>query len=160
MRAVIWIVEGSWEGCVDRARELLPADADVTLLHVSSSDVEELAAHPGPGLLGRHHPPPPGPTVRQISEAEAQSLLESARRRLGRPAHLASRRGRVEREVVEACEGSDLLVLARDGEPRREPKSLGPRSRFVVDHAGCAVLLVWAQDPPGPESLHWPPHLR
>jgi nucleotide-binding universal stress UspA family protein len=160
MRAVIWIAEGSWERCVDRARELLPADAEVTLLHVSASDVEELAAHPGPGLLGRHHHPPPGPTVRQISEAEARALLESAQRRLRRPAELVSRRGRVEREVVEACEGSDLLVLARDGEPRREPKSLGPRSRFVIDHAGCAVLLVWAQLPPGLDTVRWPPHLR
>ena len=160
MRAVIWIVEGSWERCVDRARELLPADAEVTLLHVSASDVEELAAHPGPGLLGRHHHPPPGPTVRQISEAEARALLQSAQRRLGRPAELVSRRGRVEREVVEACEGSHLLVLARDGEPRREPKSLGPRSRFVVDHAGCAVLLVWPQPPPELDTVRWPPHLR
>lgn len=160
MRVVVWIVEGSWEACILRARELVPADAEVTLLHVSASDVEELAAHPGPGRLGprRHHPP--GPNIHEISEAEAQSLLASARERLGRPAELVSRRGRVEREVIEACDGSDLLVLARDGEPRREPKSLGRRSRFVVDHVGCAVLLVWAQEPPGPESIHWPPHLR
>ncbi len=160
MRAVIWICEGSWEGCVDHARELLPAGADVTLLHVAPSDVEELAAHPGPGLLGRHHHPPPGTAIHAISESEAQSLLQSARERLGRPATLDSRRGRVEREVVEACEGADLLVLARDGKPRRDPKSLGRWSRFVVDHAGCAVLLVWPGEPPGPESLHWPPHLR
>jgi nucleotide-binding universal stress UspA family protein len=160
MRVVVWVVEGSWEGCVDRARELVPGDAEVTLLHVAPADVEQLAAHPGAGLLGRHRPPPRGPTVREISDAEALSLLESARRRLGRPAELVSRRGRVEREVIEACEGSDLLVLARDGEPRREPKSLGRWPRFVVDHAGCAVLLVWAREPPGLQSLRWPPHLR
>jgi nucleotide-binding universal stress UspA family protein len=160
MRAVIWVVEGSWERCVDRARELLPADAEVTLLHVSPSDVEALAAHPAHGLLGRHHTPPPGPTVHEISEAEAQSLLRAARDRLGRQAELVARRGRVEREVIEACEGSDLLVLARDGEPRREPTSLGRWSRFIVDHAGCAVLLVWAQAPSGLESMRWPPHLR
>jgi nucleotide-binding universal stress UspA family protein len=159
MRAVIWIAEGTWEACVDRARELLSADAEVTLLHVAASDVEELAAHPGPALLGRHHPPP-DPPVRTVSEAEAQALLDAARRRLGRPAALVSRRGRVEREVIEACEGSDVLVLARDGRPQREPKSVGRWSRFVVDHAGCAVLLVWPQDPPGVDSLRWPPHLR
>jgi hypothetical protein len=33
-------------------------------------------------------------------------------------------------------------VLARDGERKPGPKSLGPRSRFVVDHATCPVLLV------------------
>ncbi len=160
MRAVIWIVEGSWERCVDRARALLPADADVTLLHVSGSDVEALATRPGPGLLGRHPHPPPGPSVREISDAEAQALLTAARDRLGRPAELVARRGRVEREVLEACEGADLLVLARDGEPRREPKSLGRWGRFVVDHAGCPVLLVWPEDPPGLNDMHWPPHLR
>lgn len=162
MRVVVWIAEGSWEGCVDRARELVPADAEVTLLHVSPSDAEALAAEGGPAvrLLGRHPPPPPGPTVREISAAEAQALLTAARERLGRPAALVARRGRIEREVIEACEGSDLLVLARDGPPRREPKSLGRWSRFVVDHAGCPVLLVWPQDPPGLDALHWPPHLR
>lgn len=160
MRVLVWIVEGSWERCVDRARELVPAEAEITLLHVSSSDVEEMAAHPGHGLMGRHHPAPPGPTVPEISEAEAWSLLRAARDRLGRPAELVARRGRVEREVLEACEGSDLLVLARDGRPRREPKSLGRFSRFVVDHAGCAVLVVWPAPPPGLEAMHWPPHLR
>ena len=160
MRALVWIVEGSWERCVDRARELVPADAEITLLHVSSSEAEEMAAHPGPGLMGRRHHAPPGPTVPEISEAEGLSLLRAARERLGRPAELVCRHGRIEREVVQACEGSDLLVLARDGKPRREPKSLGRFSRFVVDHAGCAVLLVWPTEPPGLEAMHWPPHLR
>ncbi len=160
MRAVIWIVEDSWERSVDRARAFLPPDAEVMLLHVAASDVEQLAARPGPGLLGRHPHPPPGPTVRDISEGEAQALLAAARDRLGRPAQLVTRRGRVEREVLEACEGADLLVLARDGRPRREPKSLGRWSRFVLDHAGCTVLLVWPQDPPGLGAMHWPPHLR
>jgi hypothetical protein len=35
-------------------------------------------------------------------------------------------------------------VLARDGEARVGPHSLGPRTRFVVDHAACQVLVVWA----------------
>ena len=49
MRALIWITEASWKVCVDRARELLPADAEVTILHVAASDVEQLAEHPPPG---------------------------------------------------------------------------------------------------------------
>ncbi len=51
------------------------------------------------------------------------------------------------------CADAQLLVLARDGGPQLGPKSLGPRGRFVVDHAPCAVALVWPQVPPGPESI-------
>jgi nucleotide-binding universal stress UspA family protein len=159
MRALLWISEGSWEVCVDRARELLPLDADVTILHVADSEVEYLAEHAGLGRLGRHRAPP-GPPIRQIAEAEAHELLDSAQDRFRRPAHTEARRGRVEREVLEACVDTDLLVLVRDGDLRRGPKSLGPRTRFVVDHAGCEVLVLWAQVPPGLDSMEWPRHLR
>jgi nucleotide-binding universal stress UspA family protein len=161
MRALVWITEGSWQICVDRACELLPADAEVTILHVADSDVEHLAEHPDLGRLGRRHrPPPPAVTVREISAAEAQSLLGAAQERFGRPASTVALRGRPEREVVQASADADVLVLVRDGEPRRGPKSIGHDARFVVDHAGCAVLLVWAAEPPGLDAMHWPPHLR
>jgi nucleotide-binding universal stress UspA family protein len=160
MRAVVWITETSWRICIDRARELLAPDAEVTIVHVAASDVEALVADPGPGRLGRRHRPPPGPTVRAISDAEAQALLREAAARFGRPAQTSARRGRIEREVLDAAEGADVLVLARDGEPRREPKSIGHYARFVVDHAGAAVLLVWSDDPPGLDAMRWPPHLR
>jgi len=159
MRALIWITESSWQACVDQALAVLPGDAEVTLMHVAASDIEYMAGHPGPGRLGRHRPPP-GPPVRQIAEAEAHALLQRAHERLGRDAELSARRGRIEREVIEAAEGFDLLVMCRDGEPRREPKSIGHYARFVVDHVGCPVLLVWAQPPPGIGDMHWPPHLR
>jgi nucleotide-binding universal stress UspA family protein len=160
MRALVWITESSWPVCIDRARELLPAETEITILHVASSDAEALAAHPGPGRLGRHRPPPTGPSVRQISDAEAASLLAQAAQLLGRPAETVARRGRAEREVLEAAADADLLVLARDGEPRREPRSIGREARFVIDHAGCEVLVVWPQPPPGLEAMRWPPHLR
>ena len=162
MRALVWITESSWQPCVDQARALVPADAEVTLLHVAASEVEHLAEHPGPERLGRHRRPPraPGHEVRAIADEEAQALLRAARERFGRGAQTVSRRGRVEREVLEAAEGYDLLVLARDGRPGREPKSIGHYARFVVDHAGCPVLLVWAQPPPDLDDMHWPPHLR
>jgi hypothetical protein len=42
-----------------------------------------------------------------------------------------------------AAEGADLLILARDGDRARlGPRSIGPATRFVVDHAPCAVLLA------------------
>ena len=73
---------------------------------------------------------------------------------------MITRRGRVEREVVAACADADVLLLARDGDTRLGPKSLGPRARFVVDHAPCTVLLVWAQRPPGIDTIPAPPHPR
>jgi nucleotide-binding universal stress UspA family protein len=159
MRAVVWITENTWEAAVDHARTFLPDGAEVTLLHVSPSDVEDLAAHGARGLFGRHPPPPPGPPLRVIAEEDAQALLEQARSRLGRAASLDSRRGRVERVVIDACAeiGAQLLVLARDGKSRLGPPSLGPRVRFVVDHAPCQVLLVWPAEPPGTDTIPPPP---
>ena len=162
MRAVVWISEGTWEACVDQAAAFLPEDADVTLLHVAPSDVEEFAARGPARLLGRHPPPPPPAEtpLRAIAEEEAQGLLADAQARLGRPAQTVSRRGRVEREVVAACAGADLLVLARDGQARLGPKSLGKHTRFALDHVPCQVLLVWPESPPGVETIPPPPRDR
>jgi nucleotide-binding universal stress UspA family protein len=147
MRALIWIGEDTWEAAVDAAAQVLAPDADVTLLHVAPADVEELAAAAPRGLLGRRPPPPPGPPPPGLSAiSDEHALLEDARERLGRDAQLVARRGRVEREVVAATKDMDLVIVARDGERARPgPKSLGPHVRFVVDHASCAVLLVWPQ---------------
>jgi nucleotide-binding universal stress UspA family protein len=160
MRALIWITENTWEPCIDRAREFLPDDAVIALLHVSPTDVEELVTGGPARLLGRHPRPRPGPPLDALAAEEAEALLDAARARLSRPAELLARRGRVEITVIESCTGVDLLVLARDGEPRLGPPSLGPRTRFVVDHAPCQVLLVWSGTPPGPETMRRPPRHR
>lgn len=168
MRALVWIVEDTWEATVAEAAALLPADAEVTLVHVAPEDVETLAEGSRRGLLGRRHPPPPGPAepLRAISDEAAQALLAEARERYGREAGVQALRGRVEREVVAAAEGMDILVLARDGDHSRlGPHSLGPPARFVVDHAPCRVLLVWADAPPDVDTIpppprHPPPHQR
>jgi nucleotide-binding universal stress UspA family protein len=157
MRVVVWITEGGWEACVDEAAALVPSDAEVTLLFVSPGDVEEVAAGGRAALMGRRPPRPPGPRWEEVADEAAEVLLSGARKRLGRPAATEVRRGRVEREVVAACAGADLLVLARDGEDRLGPKSLGKHGRFVVDHAPCRVLLVWAIEPPGVETIPPPP---
>jgi len=157
MRAVVWITERSWETCVDEAAALLPADADVTLLCAVAADVEAVAAGGRAGLLGRRPPPPAEPSYERLSDEAADALLADARSRFGRPARTEVRRGRVEREVVAACDGADLLVLARDGERKLGPPSLGKHQRFVVDHAPCRVLLVWPDDPPKADTLPPPP---
>ena len=158
MRVVVWITEDGWEACVDAAA-LAPADAEVRLLCVLGGGLEEVAAGGRAGLLGRRPAPPSGPRWEEVADEAAESLLADAQARLGRTATAEVRHGRVEREVVAACTGADLLVLARDGhDDRLGPKSLGRHARFVVDHAPCRVLLVWPGPPPGTDTLPPPPH--
>jgi hypothetical protein len=65
---------------------------------------------------------------------------------------------RVEREVVAATADAILLICARDGDRSRlGPRSLGPATRFVVDHVPCPVLLVWPGEAPDLESIPPPP---
>ncbi|MER5938166.1 universal stress protein [Streptomyces sp. NPDC001928] len=157
MAVVVWVVEGTWPACVDAARTHAPEDAEIVLLHVTGHEVADAAHGAFAGLLGRGHPErDPGTRVEDLAAASAESLLQAAAERLGRPCTRTERTGRVEREVVAATDGADLLVLARDGDRARlGPHSLGPASRFVVDHAACPLLLVWPE--PAPDLTTMPP---
>ncbi|AWT47198.1 MULTISPECIES: universal stress protein [Streptomyces] len=159
MSVVVWIVEGTWPACVDAARAHAPADADVVLLHVTPAEVSGVAHGAFAGLLGRGHPErDPGTRIEHFAATSAQELLRSAADRLGRPCTRRERGGRVEREVVAEAEGCDLLILARDGDRSHlGPRSLGPASRFVVDHAPCPVLLVWPEPSPDLSTMPPPP---
>jgi nucleotide-binding universal stress UspA family protein len=161
IRVVVWLVEGTWQGLIDVARPLLPADTQITLLHVAEDEVADVAAGALAGLLGRGRPGPgrhPVERITALSEQAAAELLAAAAARLGHPARQQARRGRVEREVVQVAQGADLLVAARDGDRSRlGPASLGPATRFVIDHAPCPVLLVWPDQTPGVESIPPPP---
>jgi nucleotide-binding universal stress UspA family protein len=159
MRALVWIIEDTWETTVADAAAFLPGDAEITLLHVASTQPEAAARVARRGLLGRRQPPTAAPEpLRAISEQAADELLADAEARLGRPARRQARRGRVEREVVAAAEGMDVLVLARDGDRQRlGPRSLGPMVRFVVDHAPCRVLLIWPDAAPELTTIPPPP---
>jgi nucleotide-binding universal stress UspA family protein len=144
---LVWITQSTWPACVDAARDRAPHD-DVVLLHVSDDEVAAAAHHAYAGLLGRGGRPgrDPGSRLEALTGAAAADLLEAAAHRLGRPCELLDHHGRVEREVVRAAAGMDLLICARDGDLARPgPHSLGPATRFVVDHAPCPVLLVWPQ---------------
>jgi nucleotide-binding universal stress UspA family protein len=135
MAVVVWIVEGTWPACVDAART--HASGDIALLHVT--DVSGAAHGAFAGLLGRGGRDP-GAQLEEM--ATAGPLLDAAAQRLGRPCTRLELAGRIEREVVDAAHGASLLIVARDSN-HHGPKSLGPATRFVVDHAPCPVLLVW-----------------
>ncbi|MFI7408039.1 universal stress protein [Streptomyces sp. NPDC049627] len=159
MAVVVWIVEGTWPACVDAARAHAPEDADVVLLYVTPAEVPGVAHGAFAGLLGRGRPDrDPGTRLADLAAASAGELLQAAADRLGRPCTRTRRTGRIEHEVVAAAEGADLLILARDGDRTHlGPRSLGPASRFVVDHAPCPALLVWPEPAPGLSTMPPPP---
>jgi Universal stress protein family len=163
MELLVWVAEGTWPAVVDAAAATAGPDDRVTLLHVADAAVAGALHGAFAGLVGRGHHRDPGAAVEAAEQEAGRSLLAAAAQRLGRPAETVARRGRVEREVVAAAVGVDLLVVARDGLlDRLGPRSLAPATRFVVDHAPCAVLLVWPQPPsetrlpPPPEHLEHP----
>ncbi|PRY28978.1 universal stress protein [Pseudosporangium ferrugineum] len=143
---MVWLTEGTWQACADAAREF---GGEITLLHVVDVDTEA-ALSGSAGLLGRVTGADPG----ELLAAAERRLVDAATERLGREVETLTLRGRPEREVVTACAGADLLILARDGDRSRlGPRSLGHRTRFVVDHAPCRILLVWPDGPPGIASI-------
>jgi nucleotide-binding universal stress UspA family protein len=162
MRVVVWVTEGTWQAAVDAARDL--PGADLTLLHVIDVNTVQAIAGARAGLLGRGHSYDAAGAAEQALTEAQHALLAGAQERLGRPARLLARQGRIEREVIAACEDTGLLVLARDGDHTRlGPHSIGHHSRFVIDHAPCRVLLVWPDEPPDlstapPPPPHDPPH--
>jgi nucleotide-binding universal stress UspA family protein len=161
---IVWIADGTWPACVDAARGHAPETAEIVLLNVSSYDVPGAAHGAYAGLFGRGRPDrDPGTLLYEMAAASGQQVLQAAADRLGRPCTRLERTGRIEREVVAAADGADLLIVARDGDRTRlGPPSLGPATRFVVDHAPCPVLLVWPETPPAvttiPPAHPRPPH--
>ncbi len=158
MRLGIWVTEGAWPAAVDAAAGLLDDDTDVVLLHVAGGGAEDAVSGAFGGLWGRGRRVDPGATLAAEAEAASARLLELAADRLGRPCRRRSLTGRPERAVTAAADELDLLVIARDGDlSRLGPRSLGPDTRFVVDHAPCRVLLVWPGPAPALGSIPPPP---
>jgi nucleotide-binding universal stress UspA family protein len=165
-RVVVWLTETTWKATIDATADLFGegVSAEVVLLYVTDSVIDQAAHGAFDGLLGRGpRGRDPGEAIARIAAQASQQLLDAAYHRLGRPATLQARTGHVEREVVAAAEGADLLVCARDADQRQlGPHSLGRTTRSVVDHAPCAVLLIWPDavpdlGPPPPEHPAKPP---
>ena len=113
MTVLVWVTEESWMACVDAALVRAPAE-EVTLLHVTDAGAVDAAQGAFTALLGRGGAGPAG-QLEAMAEAAATDVLEAAAARLARPAQQLRRRGRPEREVVQAARGAALLVLARQG---------------------------------------------
>ncbi|OJV57014.1 MAG: hypothetical protein BGO38_03590 [Cellulomonas sp. 73-145] len=164
MRAVVWLMEGTWEACVDAAAGL--GLTDVRLVHVLDEETEA-GWEGGPlGLMGRGRRRPDdrlGRTCNPLDEAGSHLLTAAAARLGGRSGGAGSPgsgpevlqlHGRTETVVLDACAGADLLICARDGvRTERGPHSLSKVTRYVVDHAPCAVLLVWPEEVPAGVDL-------
>ena len=56
MRVVVWIVDGTWQACVDAARDQAPPDAETVLLHVLDEEIAYAAHASFAGLLGTRPP--------------------------------------------------------------------------------------------------------
>lgn len=152
---LVWVAMRTWQACIDAARQLPAAGTRITLIHVTEDDSPDAARGAYLGLMGRRAPgPDPGARIAEFERHSAAELLDAAARRLGRPCDRIDRHGRPERAVVTAAAGADLLIVARDGDQSRlGPKSLGKEARFVVDHAPCPVLLIWAGAAPSVASI-------
>jgi hypothetical protein len=143
LKVLAWITEGGWEAVVDAVAHLDPAE--VTLLHVTSIDVPGVRGHRYEQVMGR---------MSALAGEAAQALLDDAAERLGREnVWTVAESGQAETIVMDALDGIDVLVVARDGR-HRGPHSIGHEQRWVIDHAPCAVVLAWA--PGAPDGGHVP----
>ena len=155
MRVLGWISPGTWPAVV-RALHERP-DADELRLVVACDPDETLPSAPA-SLFGRARHRHDDGVRTSLGRHEAQALLDQAVAALGRPCAAEVLTGRTERVVVGAAVDADRLILARDGDRGRlGPRSLGPHTRFVVDHAPCTVELLWPGDAPGVETIPPPP---
>lgn len=162
MTVLVWVAENTWEACVAAGTESAQPGEKILLAHVTPEQLHAAAEGAFGALFGRRrYGQDPADLIDHLATQSARELLTAAAERIGTrsgPVATVELRGDVEREVVHLAADARLLVCARDGDlGRLGPPSLGPATRFVVDHAPCAVLLVWPAPAPGVETLPPPP---
>jgi nucleotide-binding universal stress UspA family protein len=162
MTVLVWLAETTWEACVAAGTEAARPGEKILLAHVTPAQLHGAAEGAFGALFGRRrYGRDPADLIDQLATRSARELLAAATERIGSrsgPVATVELRGHVEREIVHLAADARLLVCGRAGDLRRlGPPSLGPATRFVVDHAPCAVLLVWPAPAPGLETLPPPP---
>ena len=144
LKVLGWITEGGWEAVVDAIADLDPAEA--TLIHVESHDVPGPRGHRHEQVMAR---------MGDLAKEAAQALLDDAAERLGREnVWTIAHTGQPETVVMDALDGIDVLVVARDGR-HLGPHSIGHEQRWVIDHAPCTVVMAWP--PEAPDGGEVPP---
>ena len=152
MKIIALIAPATWPAVIAAVQR----HSDATVQLVATAEPPAPLVGPPGALMGRGLPPDAVPP--HLAEAAATDLLTQAATALGRAAAIQVLHGPAERAVVQACTGVDLLVLARDGDSTRlGPASLGHQTRFIVDHAPCAVELLWPSAPPSVATIPPPP---
>lgn len=43
MTVIAWLTEGTWQACINAAREFVPPDRELALLHVTSDEITDVA---------------------------------------------------------------------------------------------------------------------
>ncbi|WP_232548344.1 universal stress protein [Propioniciclava soli] len=164
MNILVWVVAGTWPACVGAAKDIAEVrhragqDVSITLLHVIDDAPHEVAAGAFDALMGRGRHRDPAEQIRQLTQEAAEDMLAAAHHELGLPATRRLVTGRVERVVTAAAQDADYVIVGRDGDRSRlGPDSLGRHTRFVVDHAPCAVMLIWPETAPSLGSIPPPP---
>jgi nucleotide-binding universal stress UspA family protein len=165
MTVLVWVAEDTWETCVAAGADAARPEEDILLAHVTPAQLHGAAEGAFEALFGRRrYGRDPADLIDQLTDESARDLLAAAVDRLGTragPVATVDLHGRVEREIVHLAANARLLVCARGGDLHRlGPPSIGPATRFVLDHAPCDVLLVWPAAPPGVETLPPPPPER
>jgi hypothetical protein len=137
MRALVWIVEDSWQAKVAEATVCRSGDSEIMLLHVTGTEA-----------------------LRAISVQAAQELLAAAEARPGAKRQGGSSRGRAEtgggdcgrRAWTSSCWRATATISGSG-------RAASVRRHFVVDHAPCRVSLIWPDVPPGVSSIAPPSSL-
>ncbi|MEE9965012.1 MAG: universal stress protein [Propionicimonas sp.] len=152
MKVLVWVAPGTWPAVVTAAAQRPDTD-EITLVAVDDASVVPEGSLRG--LMGRGRSLEPESA---LSTDAAQDLLDQAKAALGRPCEAVLLTGPTERVVTAAAESADWFIIARDGDRSRlGAHSLGRQARFIIDHAGCTVELIWPDGIPGLNTIPPPP---
>lgn len=151
-RALVCVRGFGIDRLLDRAASLLAPHLAWTIVHViderPSGELERAFA----ALPGRRSPHADAPLdrIQQIDDRLQHDVQADVERWLatwGRQADLAFRRGIPEREILELAMELEVEIVVVGSRAETGPHRFSPVSRYVVDHAGCAVLVVAPERP-------------